>query len=161
MIDLHSHILYGIDDGAKTVLESEKIIESAIKNNVKGIFLTPHYIVDSKYASDNHEKSAILKELKNKYSKQIDLYLGNEIYINDDIDEDVSKKRISTLGDSKYLLIELPVYNEYPKLEEYLFKLRDKGYKIVIAHPERYYYFWTDFKKVLELSRQGIYFQGN
>jgi len=161
MIDVHAHIIYGIDDGARTISESEKLIESAIKNNVKAIFLTPHYILDSKYLTNNKKKKLLLNKLKEKYSKDIDLYLGNEIYMNDYIAELIEKKEISPLGDSKYLLIELPVYNEYPNLENYLFKLRDLGYKIIIAHPERYYYFYTDFDKVLNFCRQGIYFQGN
>ncbi len=160
MIDLHSHIIYGIDDGAKTLEDAEAIIEIAIKNKVKAIFLTPHYILDSKYMANNKKKKAILSELKRKYKDKIDLYLGNEIYVNDDIHELVKKGEISPLG-NKYLLIELPIYNEYPNLENYLFTLRDLGYKIIIAHPERYYYFYQDFNKVLNFQRQGIYFQGN
>ena len=160
MIDVHSHILFGIDDGAKTLEEAKLLIEAAIQNKVKAIFLTPHYILDSKYMADNRKKKALLNELKKLYKGKIELYIGNEIYINDDIVELVKKGKISPLGD-KYLLIELPIYNEYPNLENYLFTLRDLGYKIIIAHPERYYYFYQDFKKVLEFQRQGIYFQGN
>lgn len=161
MIDIHSHILYGIDDGAASLEDSKLLLDSAIKNGVKGIILTPHYILESKYLTNNKEKKDILKKIKKIYSKQIDLYLGNEIYINNSIDELIKKDEISSLAKSKYLLIELPVYNEYPDLENYLFELRNKGYKIIIAHPERYYYFKKDFNKFIKLLEEGIYFQGN
>jgi len=161
MIDIHSHILYGIDDGAKTLEDSEAIIKSAIKNKVSAIFLTPHYILESKFMTPNNEKKDILQALEKKFSDKIKLYLGNEIYINNEIEELIKKGEIHPLGDSNYLLVELPVYNEYPDLEKYLFHLQDSGYKVIIAHPERYFYFKNDIKKVIELCEQGIYFQGN
>jgi len=161
MIDVHSHILYGIDDGSKTLEDSLAMLQNAEKNGVTAIFFTPHYIPDSRYICPNQEKVRILNELKENYTGKIEFYLGNEIYMNDDITELISKNEMSTLGNSKYLLIELPVYNEYPGLGNQLFKLRDMGYKIIIAHPERYYYFKNDFDKLLDMCRQGIYFQGN
>ncbi len=161
MIDVHSHILYGIDDGSKTLEDSIKILKSAYKAGVRTIFLTPHYIEESKYMCPNSKKREILKELQSQFEGKINLLLGNEIYINNKIDEYIKADEISSLGDSKYLLIELPIYNEYPGLDTYLFKLRDMGYKIIIAHPERYNYFREDFNKILDMCRQGIYFQGN
>lgn len=161
MIDIHSHILYGIDDGAKSLDDSIKILESAEKFGVTTIFFTPHYILDSKFITPIKLKKNILNKIKKNFSGNIKFYLGNEIYINESIAELIDQNEISPLGDSKYLLIELPVYNEYPKLEEYLFTLRDLGYKIIIAHPERYYYFKNDFSKIIALCEQGIYFQGN
>ena len=161
MIDVHSHILYGIDDGSKTLEDSIKILERAYKCGVRKIFVTPHYIEESKYMCPNEKKREILEELKRRFSGKIELYIGNEIYINNNIDEHIKNDEISPLGDSKYLLIELPVYNECLGLEDYLFRLRDMGYKIIIAHPERYNYFREDFNKLLDMCRQGIYFQGN
>lgn len=161
MIDVHSHILYGIDDGSRSIEDSVKMLKSAQKCGVTTVFLTPHYIPETRYVCPNSEKKLILDEIRKKFSGKLNIYLGNEIYINNEIDELVKKDEISTLGDSKYLLIELPVYNEYPNLENYLFRLRDKGYKIIIAHPERYLYFKNDFNKVISMCKQGIYFQGN
>ena len=64
MIDLHTHILYGIDDGPRTKEESIKIIEEAYSNGITDIVLTPHYIQNSKYTANNQEKNKIMKELK-------------------------------------------------------------------------------------------------
>ncbi len=161
MIDLHSHILYGIDDGASSLDESKKIIESAIKNGVNHIFATSHYVDESTFEVDNSQKNQLLSQLKEIYSKQVNLYLGNEIYISDNIIDLIKDNKIATLANSNYILIELPVYNEYPDLDRYLFYLQSNGFQIIIAHPERYYYFQNDFEKVLSLCKRGIYFQGN
>ena len=161
MVDLHSHILYGVDDGAKTLEDSTKIIDEAIENGITDIFLTSHYILESDYIANSETKRKILTKLKNKYKNKINLHLGTEIYINNQIDELVQANEIATLASSKYLLIELPVWNEYPSLAKYLFQLQSKGYRIIIAHPERYQYFRNDFNKVLNLCKQGILFQGN
>ncbi len=161
MIDIHSHILYGIDDGAKNIDDSVSLINSAIKNNVKKIILTPHYIVESNSITPNKTKKEILNKIKKQVSSEVELYLGNEIYMDDDIASLIDANKIMPLANSKYLLIELPIYNEYPNLENKLFSLRNLGYKIIIAHPERYYYFKNDFSKLLKLCKQGIYFQGN
>ena len=161
MIDVHSHILYGIDDGSKSLEDSLKILKLASKCGVTDIFLTPHYILESKYMCPTETKIEILNEIKENFPSKINFHIGTEIYINEQIDELVKQNEISTLGDSRYLLIELPVMNEYLGLEDYLFRLRDMGYKIIIAHPERYYYFKNDFNKLLNMCKQGIYFQGN
>lgn len=161
MVDLHSHILDSIDDGSKTKEESFEIISEAIKNGVTDIFATPHYILDSKYEADNKLKEEKIKSLKEKFKNEINLHLGNEIYINNQIEDLILENKITTLASSRYLLVELPVVNEYPALDKYLFKLRSKGYVIIIAHPERYHYFRNDFNKVIELCKQGILFQGN
>ena len=161
MVDLHTHILDAIDDGSKSLEESFQILNEAIENGVTDIFATPHFILESKYEANNEIKEEKLRKLKNKFKNKINLHLGNEIYINNQIEELIQEEKITSLAHSKYLLIELPVVNEYPALDKYLFKLRSKGYMIIIAHPERYHYFRNDFNKVIALCKQGILFQGN
>ena len=103
MKDLHSHILYGIDDGSKTLDESIAILRQAYNNGVTDIVLTPHYIKNSKYNATNQEKRKILRELKKELVNNninINLYLGNEVYITD---ESISlRKEISTINNSRY-----------------------------------------------------------
>lgn len=162
MIDLHSHILDSIDDGAKSFDESCQMINEAIQNGVTDIFATPHYILESKkYEAANEIKEEKIKILKSKFKGKINLHLGNEIYINNQIEELISENKIKPLANSKYLLIELPIVNEFPALDKYLFRLRSKGYMIIIAHPERYHYFREDFDKVVALCKQGVLFQGS
>ena len=84
MIDIHSHILPGIDDGSKSIEESITIIKNALKNNIKDIVLTPHYILGSDYNSNCSNNKEILSNLKKEIEKNnidVNLYLGNEIYV--------------------------------------------------------------------------------
>ena len=88
MIDIHNHLLFGIDDGAKTLDESIDVLRDMEKYGYKSIILTPHYIKDSNYsapAKENYKRLKILKEELIKNNININLYLGNEIYIDDEI----------------------------------------------------------------------------
>ena len=79
MIDIHTHILPSIDDGARSEKESLHLLEQAKDSGVTAIFLTPHYIVGSKYNLNNEKKEALLAKLKEKTKKlNIELYIGNE-----------------------------------------------------------------------------------
>ena len=164
MIDVHSHILYGIDDGSRNIEESIKIIEIYNEIGIKDIIATPHYINNSSYVSSKENNKKILKELKNELkTRNIDtnLYLGNEIYIDKDIESLLKNKLISPLNDTKYLLIELPLSGEYEDYYDIFLELINKGYKVVLAHPERYSTFQNDFNNIYELNDIGVLFQCN
>lgn len=125
MKDIHSHILYGIDDGAKSLEESIEILKKASTRGVTDIILTPHYILDSIYTANITEKKQRLKELKQKLKElniNINLYLGNEVYIDSSLSSKL--RSISTLNNSRYLLIELPLNNKCLILEEVLYQLK-------------------------------------
>lgn len=164
MIDIHSHILYNIDDGSKSIEESIDIIRDMESQGFTDIILTPHYIKDSNYSSPKKNNKILLSNLK-KHLKDnninVNLYLGNEIYIDDDIYELLKEKEISSLNDSKFLLIELPMSGEYPGYIDIFEYLMDKGYKVILAHPERYHSFQRDFNKIYELTEIGVYLQSN
>ena len=116
MIDMHSHLLFSIDDGSKSIDESIKILKNLAEVGYTDIILTPHYIEESKYSSNKKNNLSILKIMKEEIKKeniQINLYLGNEIFINDNIPKLLKEKEITTLNDSNYLLIELPMSGEF------------------------------------------------
>jgi protein-tyrosine phosphatase len=80
--------MYGIDDGSKNIETSLEILKDAYNNGVTDIFLTPHYVEDSRYDTNNKVKEEILNTLKNKLKEEninINLYIGNEIFINENI----------------------------------------------------------------------------
>ena len=163
MIDIHSHLLYGIDDGSKSIEDSVQIIEDLSKIGYTDIILTPHYISHSKYNSPRYNNLVLLNNLKNVLrgrNIKINLYLGNEIYINHHIGEMVDDGIISSLNNSKYLLIELPINGEYDYMDVFEDLIYD-GYKVILAHPERYHAFQRDFDKIYELEEIGVYFQCN
>lgn len=163
-IDIHSHILYGIDDGSRSLEESINIIKNMKNIGFNDIIITPHYIEGTSYNCNNFGKKILFNYLKEKVSEagiDINLYLGNEIFIFDKIKEFLENNEIFALNDSKYLLIETPMQQEVANLDEYLFKLISHGYKVILAHPERYSYFQDDPSKIKKYIDMGVLFQSN
>jgi len=162
--DIHSHILYGIDDGSKTIEDSIKMLELAIHDGVSDIILTPHYICNSEYSCDNKEKiirfNALQKAIK-KENLSIHLYLGNEILLCDNIVDLLQKKECMTLNNSRYVLVELPMQNELLNAKNIFFDLIRNNYIPILAHPERYPYLKKDFSFLKELIGMGVLLQGN
>ena len=164
MIDVHSHLLYGIDDGAKDIRESIIIIKYLNEIGIKDIIITPHYINCSSYNSPKNNNIILLDNLKlglKKYNIDTNIYLGNEIYIDKNISKLLSEDIISSLNNSKYLLIELPMSGEKEDYQDIFLDLIKEGYKVVLAHPERYISFQKDFNKIYELNDIGVLFQCN
>ena len=164
MIDIHSHILYDTDDGANSIEESIAIIKELISIGYDSIILTPHYIKDSKYAKSknaNNVKLNKIKDILKENNIDVNLYLGNEIYIDDDILSLLKKQEISTLSNSKYILIEIPLSGYHTYYKDIFRDLIKNDYKVILAHPERYYSFQKDFNKIVELYNMGVLLQGN
>ena len=164
MIDIHNHLLFGVDDGSKTIEESIDILKDMEKCGYTDIILTPHYIDGSRYSNvkdDNLKRLEILQEELKKNNISINLYLGNEIYIDDDINSFLNKDLISSLNNTNYLLIELPMSGEYMGYQEVFKDLINHGYKVILAHPERYLTFQDDYDLIYELKDMGVLFQCN
>ena len=164
MIDIHSHILFGIDDGSKNIETSIEILKDAVDNGVTDIILTPHYIEDSDYSCNNIDKEEVFDILKQRVKAEninINLYLGNEIFINDNISKYIEEKEIAPLNYSKYILVELPMGRMSNNTKNIFFELIREGYTVILAHPERYRYMQKDDKKLEELLDMGILLQGN
>ena len=166
MKDLHTHILYGIDDGCTTIEESINLLKEMKEKGIDEIILTPHYIENSKYNCNNTKKKEIFKELIDEVNKEninIRLYLGNEAYITSNLIELIKKKEISTLNYSRYLLFEFPLsqtINNSLSLD-IINNLVNKGYIPILAHPERYEMFQKQPETIIEYLRAGVLLQGN
>lgn len=160
MVDIHTHILSGVDDGSSSYEESVKIIEQAKKHGVTDIILTPHYINNSEYASTYSNNTKLLYNLS-KDIKGINLYIGNEYYLCDDIHNLLETNIVRTLNDSKYFLIELPLTTNINNLNEVIFHLRSKGIIPIIAHPERYLMFQREPKSIFHVLEHGALLQCN
>lgn len=174
MIDIHCHILPGVDDGARDMEESLKMLRKAEKAGISDIVLTPHYIKGTKYNASNEKKWKIYKELVAAAKKEgikTRLFLGNEIFIDkrlpemlagytkEKVDEDIYE--VSTLNSGKYVLVEFPVQAEDKTVGQTLFKLASKGFVPVIAHPERYVYIQNNLEVVNDWIRAGAVLQGD
>jgi protein-tyrosine phosphatase len=163
-VDLHSHLLVGIDDGVQTPEESADIIRTLKDSGVKKIITTPH--IQSDYFKNTPEIiSAKLAELKTWLQGNgisIDIEAAAEYYIDEGFEEKFLKKQeaLLTFG-KKYLLVETSYLQKPYNLEQVLFDLKIAGYKPVLAHPERYNFLIDDFRKMNALFDTGVYFQLN
>lgn len=164
MIDCHSHIIYDVDDGCVLIEDSINTIKNLKSLGFNKIVVTPHYLKGSNFVKNNKEKKEKLNILKEKLKEEnidVELFLGNEIYIVDDIDDLIMGKEATTINKSRYILIELPLYNKINNVEDTLYELKIKGYIPVIAHPERYSYFQKNYKEIDSLLEMGVLFQSN
>ena len=160
--DIHSHILPGIDDGAKNVDDSITLIKEMNKLGYKKFIATPH-ISQIQFPND---KSSITKsyELLNKeLSKQnidVDISFSAEYMIDDGFLSLLKNKDILTFGDN-YLLFEFSYIYKPLNMWEIIYEIQDAGYTPVLAHPERYLFFHNDFEIYKELKEREVLFQSN
>lgn len=159
MRDIHSHVLYNIDDGSKNIEESIGLLKELEKSGVEEIILTPHYIENSKYVATVSQKQEQIEELQK--NTNIKLYIGNEVYISKNVLELLESKKISTLNNSRYLLIELPMSSKIRNLDEIIYNLVRNNIIPIIAHPERYLYVQSDIKYLDKFVDMGVLFQSN
>lgn len=164
MRDIHSHLLYGIDDGSSSIDESIKLLKEMEKAGTTDLMLTPHYVENSKYDCNNSDKKLLFEELKKKAEENnihIHLYLGNEVFFTNHFLRYIKENEIKTLNNSKYLLFEFPMSNVYANALEILQKLTMNGCVPIMAHPERYLSFQKNPEMLLEYLNAGILLQGN
>lgn len=164
MTDVHSHILFGIDDGSRTISESVELLKKLKSVGFNNVILTPHFILDSTYNSNYESNIKIYNELKERLISEnidINIYLGNEIFIDKNVPTLLEKNIITSLNGTKYVLVEFPMHNKLLNIEDMLYEIRSKGYEVVIAHPERYDAFKEDYSIVDTLREDGFLFQSN
>lgn len=164
MKDIHSHLLYGIDDGSKSIEESILLLKEMKKHGVDELILTPHYVEESNYNCNNKSKKTIFEEFKKRVEEEnidIKLYLGNEVFITTKFIELLKNNEITTLNNSKYLLFEFPLRHVYKNTSEIISDIVSNGYIPVLAHPERYEIFRHHPNMVEEYLRKGVLMQGN
>jgi protein-tyrosine phosphatase len=164
MKDMHNHILFSIDDGSKTIESSIKMLKNAEQSGIDEMILTPHYIYNSRYNANNKKKNELLEELKKKCEEEginIKLHLGNEVWADEGIPALIKKGEISTLNNSRYILIEFPLHNEDKRAKNIIFELISHNYVPIIAHPERYDYLKKEPDLVESYLELGALLQGN
>lgn len=160
MIDFHSHILEGLDDGVVSFEEALNVIKEARKAGFTKIISTTHYFPDKKYVANEDIRQQALQRLSENCS-EIEFALGSEIFINGHIHELIKNREASTINGSRYILFELPFYNEYRDLRNEILNLISHGYRLILAHPERYKFFQENPQKLEEIIDLGVYFQVN
>lgn len=160
-IDIHNHLLPGIDDGAKTIEQTNMLIARMKELNISGAIATPHtfYGLWDNTASSIQKSFAITTTNNIKASSFLKGY-SSEYLLDSTLIDRINKEKLLCLKEN-YILVELPLVNNPINLYEMLFELKIKDYEIIIAHPERYLYFHNNFEKFSKLKKSGVYFQLN
>jgi tyrosine-protein phosphatase YwqE len=160
--DMHSHLLPGIDDGAKDMDESLELISKLSAMGYKHLITTPHIMADL-YPNTPAIITEKLKEVRKAISNagiDITLNAAAEYLMDEGFEPLLEEGELLTLP-GKRVLVEMSFISAPPKLEQYLFRLQTKGYRPLLAHPERYLFFRDDFNRYSELKERGCEFQLN
>ena len=162
-VDIHNHILPGIDDGAKTVGESLELINGFSQFGVKNFIATPH-IMHNYYPNNPETINTSLLLLKNSLlendMKDISLRAAAEHMIDDNFESILEQGVILPLEDH-YLLVEMSYLQASINFDEAVGKIMKHGFYPILAHPERYLYLNNNFKKHREYKKQGLRYQLN
>ncbi len=162
MVDIHNHILYGIDDGAEDIDDSVQMCRDAYDNGFKEIVVTPHFAHYEDIDLFVEKRNEKIKKLRNALVKEeipLKVYSGAEIYLTDEIFEAENLDDL-TINHSRYILCEFSLGPfDASHVPMWFDELIDRGYTPILAHPERYFTFHRDFRLIDELLDRDIVFQ--
>lgn len=162
IIDIHSHILPGLDDGARTLEETMETLSHAREQNVRDIFVTPHfhpgrYMVSP---SEIYRSADVVRRECERRGLDIRLHLGQECYYYSELAEHLQKGTVLTLADSRYVLLEFDPDCSYSRMLYGVQELLSIGYQPVLAHFERYRCL-NHMEHLYELRERGVLLQMN
>lgn len=161
-VDIHSHLLPGIDDGSKNIDETKFLISKMNEIGIDSIITTPHIIT---HVWNNTEESIEKKfiETKTLLDKNLKLNKFNfacEYMLDSHFIKKLESEKLLTIKDN-FILIEMSYLSAPIQLYEIIFEIQLKGYRPVLAHPERYLFYHNNFKEYDKLKSAGCFFQLN
>lgn len=160
--DFHSHLIPGIDDGAKSMVDALGLIRQFSELGFRKLITTPH-IQDEFYKNTPEIILAGLDQVKTAVKETgigIEIEAAAEYLLDDGFAQKLKNKELLTFS-GKYILVELSYFSPHPNLLSFIFELQIEGYKVILAHPERYSYWFNEMKKFVELKNRGVMFQLN
>ncbi|MFV8392960.1 tyrosine-protein phosphatase [Flavobacterium sp. LB2P6] len=161
-IDIHSHLLSGIDDGARTFEDTLRLTKALQKIGVSEFITTPHiiqYVWENTHEQIQNKKATTILELE-KNNITVPFTAAAEYLMDDQFVRLFESHDLLTLKDN-YVLVEMSYMNPPIQLYSILFDLQVAGYIPVLAHPERYLFYHNNFNEYLKLKRAGCLFQLN
>lgn len=165
MIDIHNHLAWDIDDGMDTRENAETALKAAKQDGIVKIIATPHFIPGKQDKAEVEFMNQRIYELKNLAEKyDIEVYLGSEIFLNDDYLDMLDKDNFNTLAGSGYALCEFDVrkdMNKNESAEDILYEFEVRDMIPVIAHVERYFPKGIDLNRVEDWINRGYVIQIN
>lgn len=162
-VDIHSHLLPGLDDGVSTFEEAGQIIQHFLQLGYSRIITTPHVMSDA-YRNTPETilgKLAALHDYLRQKNIDMPVSAAAEYYLDETLFKMIETNQpLLTFGD-KYLLFETNFITEPFNLKEFIFLATTRGYKLILAHPERYLYMQHNVDKVQDLIDRGVLMQMN
>lgn len=142
MIEMHIHLLPGIDDGSKSMEETEKMLKIIEEDGINKVIATPHFYRG--YYESSHEDVVKLVDKVNKLCEEkdinVEVHSGQEVFLDRHTIDDYEASLIATMENTDYMLVELPMMKMPEDAMNIVYELRIKGVKPIMAHPERYRY---------------------
>lgn len=140
LIDIHCHIIPGVDDGAHTIHEAALMLKSEYQNGVEAIILTPHYRSGMFETSQEQVEKQFHKvwKLTRRSRSGMRVYLGCEYHTNRNMVADLNAEKRPTMAGSRYVLTEFSSMHGYETIRNQVYELIAAGYKPIVAHAERY-----------------------
>lgn len=155
MIDIHAHILPGIDDGPGEWDKSLKMLRRAAQDGITGIVATPH-VVPGGYDNTRVKVVRLVEELKERSRvSELTVYPGSELTLCNETLRGLEGGRYLTINSSRYALVELPLSFEPHIVHDFFFSLRARKFVPVIAHPERNPVVMDDLDLLFEMVEEG------
>lgn len=161
LIDIHTHILFDVDDGPGTEEETLQMLKQAVKEGITEIISTSHALnprFDVAY-STVETKLNHLRKLIEQNELPLTLHSGHEIRLNDQLVNLLDHKQVHVLANSNYVLIELPSSMVPVYTKDMIIALKSAGYTPIIAHPERNRAIAEQPRKLESLIREGAFAQ--
>ena len=159
--DIHNHILFGVDDGARSEEEMYRLIDASYTDGVRHMCFTPHY--HPAYFGEHQEQISVAFDLAKEYAEQnypdLSLYLGNELRYERSSIEWLEQERCQTLNGTRYLLVDFLYSEPAENILDAMLRILNTGYKLVLAHVERYERFHRDLREIERLKSWGVILQ--
>lgn len=162
-IDIHSHIIPGIDDGSKNIETSVQLLEKLNDLGIHKFVMTPHVmegVWENSSTKIKEHFSLLQNHVENTKLKDISLRFAAEYMLDQNFQKLLEKKDILPIKDN-YILVEMSYLNPPINLYEILFDIQIAGYQPVLAHPERYNFLHSNFQEYKKLKDAGCLFQLN
>ncbi len=162
-VDMHCHVLPEVDDGAQSLEETRKMLQTAYDEGIRYIIATPHYHPrrGRKPPHILRRQLRLVRSEAEKISGRLRIYLGNEIYFGQDIPDLLDEEEVLTMNRTRYVLVEFSTADSFEHICQGIRQLQMRGYNVILAHIERYQCMLAEPDRAGYLAEMGVKIQIN
>lgn len=167
-VDIHSHVIVGVDDGAQTIDEAMELLRLDWEEGIRVVFATPHYGIENGYAPDNNDVWFGFNKLCDAASEAVPgmrIMFGSEMYCAEDIVNRIRNHEAWPLVPSGWYMVEFLEWGEITEPADVMLRrlktMRENGIKTILAHPERYQAIQQDWDLAKRIRDLGVFLQVN